>query len=316
MRFGRLVWLMLLLLPLLSLADEPAREKGAFARFHGFSADGELALVSLHNHAGGLREFRVLSTEDGSRRETIPVEQNDDSPDAVPKKLADRFLQPGVESLVAPQGRAAIYSQIKHHSDRDVRSAYGFRLAFLTVRFLLHDATGPTALASFNLGTSARAEQAADMTRTYWTPDGIGYAVVGYVHAADPAPGWSLDQAVALAGRLRPPFRPLNREALGTTLFELAQDYFKKRLYQDAAYNFIAAAALRPQLAESRFNAARCYALIGDKRRCLKQLQALAASPAPEAKKLLLKVKKHKDFVRLCHDPDFTSELSRLLGSQ
>jgi len=320
-----LLLVLALMLPALLLAAEPERDRGGFARFYGFTPDGSEALVGRFDRQTGLEQLMIYRTADGMVvQEFTPVrlledyeyeiEQGDANP-VPPPALTDRFTQPGIRAAVSPAGTAAVYSHITHDADRDVRSSFGFRLAHLTVTYMLHNAAGASRLAAIPLGTTARAEQPVDVTTTYWTPDGMRFAIVGCLHGADPAPGFSVSRPVILVGRVPPPHRAFDMTPLTQTLFDQGKQYYKDKLYRDAAYNFARSAALRPRDPDSRFMAARCYGLLMDNKPCLRQLRALGEIHTERALKLLLSVRKHDDFARLRNNPDFMRELSRIIDA-
>ncbi len=303
----------------LAAADDPPRLRGDISVFHGFTADGAQALFALYDRERGLREYLVLAVADGKEVERLTPEQAGEvAPGravrpSLPAALADRFVQPGVQNDLAPHGRALIYSRIAHDKERDMQSAFRFRLAALRVVFHLRYGATDRALAVIEVRTAARAEQPVDVTRVFWTPDGKAFAVDGYLHAADPAPGLAVDRAVTLAGRLAGNGAPLPKAELGEFFYKLGDGYFDERLYWDAAANLERAAALAYKMEQSRWLAARSYALMREKNRCLQQLDLLAALHSGAALKLLLKVKKHKDFESLRTDPDFVTRYGALI---
>lgn len=304
----------------LAAADSPARVRGQHSVFHGFTADGAQALFALHDHERGLQAYLVFATADGKQVERLkPDALGEIAPGratrpSLPAALADRFVQPGVEGPLSTHGRALIYSHIIHEKKRDIMSAYRFRLAALRVVFHLRHGARQRTLGVYEVGTTARAEQPVDVTRIFWTPNGKAFAVDGYLHAADPAPGLTIDRAVHLAGRLTGGGAPLPKVELGEFFYKLGDGYFDERLYWDAAANLERAAALAHKLEQSRFRAARSYALMREKSRCLRQLALLAELHTGEALKLLMKVKKHKDFASLRTDPTFMNAYAKLVS--
>ncbi|HPQ71862.1 MAG TPA: hypothetical protein PKW95_22250 [bacterium] len=303
----------------LATADDPPRRRGDFSVFHGFTADGAQALFALHDREQGLREYLVLAVADGEEAERLtPAQAGEIAPGratrpSLPAALADRFVQPGVQNDLAPHGRALLYSHITHDKERDMQSAFRFRLAALRVVYHLRHGATDRALAVLEVRTAARAEQPVDVTQILWTPDGKAFAVAGYLHAADPAPGLSVDRAVTLAGRLEGNGAPLPKAELGEFFYKLGDGYYDERLYWDAAANLERAATLAHKMEQSRWLAARSYALMREKDRCLQQLDLLAALHSGAALKLLLKVKKHKDFESLRTDPDFMTRYAALV---
>ncbi len=303
----------------LAAADDPPRARGDYSVFHGFTADGAQALFARHDREQGLREYLVLAVADGKEVQRLTPEQAGEiAPGravrpSLPAALADRFVQPGVPGDLAPHGRALVYSRIIHDPGRDMQSSFRFRLAALRVVYRLRHGATDRALAVDEVRTAARAEQPVDVTQIFWTPDGKAFAVAGCLHAADPAPGLSVDRAVSLTGRLEGDGAPLPKAELGEFFFKLGDGYFDERLYWDAAANLERAAALTHKMEQSRWLAARSYALMREKDRCLQQLDLLAAQHSGAAFKLLLKVKKHKDFESLRHDPDFMARYTSLI---
>jgi len=72
---------------------------------------------------------------------------------------------------------------------------------------------------------------------------------------------------------------------------------------------------LQPDKPEPRFMAARCYALLGEEQQCLRQLKTMSDIHNKKSLKLLLSIKKHKDFELLRRDPAFLPETGRLIDA-